>query len=274
MIKQLLTICPDSSIFGVGGRSVVLSITEHIAAKVAYKTGDSHLRHEQTIFELLDDRAPCPYIIQSFFRAADVTFMQLVKNETLHERMEMENKPRHVLPWMQQLSDAVACIESIGYAHGDINPRNILLDDEDQLKLVDFDHARKIGEDIEVGYEPYVRFRNATKDSGGSYGVAGPITEQFALGSIFWYITRGAELYADIEGPERLTRLMRLKFPATDTQDPIDKIISDCWLGKFQSIKDLSNHIRKVAAFNETYKEREKTCAQLYQLLSSPGRQK
>ena len=229
------------------------------------------------IFELLDDRAPCPYIIQSFFRGPDVTFMQFMKNKTLRHRMDMKDKPRHVLPWMQQLSDAVACIESLGYAHGDINPLNILLDDEDQLKLVDFDHARKIGDEIEVGYEPYVRFRNATTDSdgnyvegsGGNYGNAGPVTEQFALGSIFWYITRGAELYADIEGPKMLSLLMRLKFPATDPQDPIDKIISDCWLGKFQSIKDLSNHIRKVAAFNETYKEREKTCAKFYQLLSN-----
>ncbi|KAL9038367.1 MAG: hypothetical protein Q9214_005305 [Letrouitia sp. 1 TL-2023] len=266
IIKQLLIICPNSSIFDVGAHSVLLSITEHIAAKVPFYSGNIHLRHEQTIFELLD-RAPCPYIIQSFFRGPDITFMQLLRNGTLHQRMTMLNKPRHVLPWIQQLSDAVACIESLGYAHGDINPQNILLDDDDQLKLVDFDHARKIGDDVEVGYEPYVRFHRHGTANGAIYGIAGPITEQFALGSIFWYITRGAELYADLEGPEQVNRLMDGKFPATDPQDPIDSIISDCWLGKFQSIADLSKHVRKVAAFNKTYQEREKTCAQLYQLL-------
>jgi serine/threonine protein kinase len=98
--------------------------------------------------------------------------------------MTMVNKPCHILPWMQQLSDAVACLESVGYAHGDINPRNVLLDDEDQLKLVDFDHARKIGEDLEVGYEPYVRFHRRGTTCGGTYGIAGPVTEQFALGSV------------------------------------------------------------------------------------------
>lgn len=273
IIKQLLTICPDSSIFDIGGHSVLLFITEHIVAKVSLKSGDTRLRHEQTIFELLD-QAPCPYIIQSFFHGSDVTFMQLLGNGTLQQRMTMINMPRHVLPWMQQLSEAVACIESLGYAHGDINPRNILLDDEDQLKLVDFDHARKIGDDLEVGYEPYVRFRNWSETyKGGAYGIAGPITEQFALGSIFWYITRGAELYDELEGPEMLDRIMDFKFPATDPQDPIDNIISDCWHGKFQSIRDLSNHIRKVAASNKTYQERKKTCAQFYQLLSDPGRQ-
>lgn len=64
--------------------------------------------------------------------------------------MTMVNKPSYILSWMQQLSEAGECIESLGYAHGDRNPRNILLDDEDRLKLVDFDHARKIGDNLEV----------------------------------------------------------------------------------------------------------------------------
>jgi hypothetical protein len=45
IIKQLLA---------VGGRSVLLSITEDIAAKVSHKSDDPYLQHEQTIFELLD----------------------------------------------------------------------------------------------------------------------------------------------------------------------------------------------------------------------------
>lgn len=110
------------------------------------------------------------------------------------------------------------CLDRIsGYAHGDINPRNILSDDEDRFKLIDFDHAHKIGNDLNVGHEPYVRFhRRRGTTGGGMYGIAGPVTEQFALGSIFWYITRGAELYADLEGPEQVDRLMDCKFPATD----------------------------------------------------------
>ena len=244
IIKQLLTSCPDSSIFGIGGRSVLLSITEDIAAKVSLKSGGTHLRHEQTILGLLD-QALCPYIIRSFFRGPDITFMQLCKNGTLHQRMTMVNKPCHILPWMQQLSDAVACLEALGYAHGDINPRNILLDDDDQLKLIDFDHARKIGDDLEVGYEPYVRFHTG-RTSGGMYGIAGPVTEQFALGSVFWYITRGTELYADLEGSEQVNRLMDCQIPAIDSEDPIDDIISNCWLGNFESIANLAKQIRNV----------------------------
>ena len=267
IINRLLTTCPESSIFGIGGHSVLLSITDCIVAKVSLKPGGAHLRHEQSILELLE-RTLCPHIIQTLFHAPDITFMQLYRNGTLHERLTMVNKTCHLLPWMQQLSEAVACVESLGYAHGDINPRNILLDDKDQLKLVDFDHARRIGDDLEVGYEPYVRFHRQGTTCGGIYGVAGPVTEQFALGSVFWYLTRGTELYADLEGPEQVNRLMDSQFPVTDPQDPIDDIISNCWLGNFQSIADLSKRIRKIATLNKTFQEKKEKCEQYYQLLT------
>ncbi|MCJ1255433.1 hypothetical protein MMC24_003249 [Lignoscripta atroalba] len=270
VIKQLLTDCPSSSIFGIGGHSVLLAITDDIIAKVSLKPGGRHVSHEQTIFSLLDRRAPCPHIVQTFLRRPDITFMQLLANGTLHERMAMaKNTSRPILRWMQQLADAVACVESLGYAHGDINPRNLLFDDHDQLKLVDFDHALKIGDDLDVGYEPYVR-SSRIGQPGGDYGVAGPATEQFALGSTFWYMTRGTELYDELDGPEQVDRLMDGQFPATDPQNPIDNIIIDCWLGKFPSIADLSRRIQEVATFDENYQARKKKCEHYYQLLERP----
>jgi serine/threonine protein kinase len=267
IIKQILTDCPGSSIFGIGGHSVLLSITDDIVAKVSLKPGGRHVRHEQTIFDLLD-RTPCPHIVQTFLRCPDITFMESLKNGTLYERMSMVNTSRPILQWMQQLSDAAACLESLGYAHGDISPRNILFDNNDQLKLVDFDHSLKIGENLDVGYEPYVRSRKRGQP-GGDFGIAGPITEQLALASTFWFMTRGAELYHELEGPEQVNRLMNCQFPPMDPGDPIDNIISDCWLGKFQSIADLSRHIREVTMFDETYRARKKECEQYYQLLKS-----
>ncbi len=118
-------------------------------------------------------------------------------------------------------------MESIRYAHGDINPRNILFDNQNQLKLVDFDHTLRIGDNLDVGYEPYVR---ACKSGqvGGTYGVTGPVTEQFALESIFWYMSRGTELYYELKGPEQVNRLIDNQFPVTNSQNPIDNIISNC----------------------------------------------
>jgi hypothetical protein len=103
---------------------------------------------------------------------------------------------------MQQISEAVACLGPHGYAHDDPNLRNILFDSEDNLPLADLDLSLKAGEDLDVGEEPYIR---GTKvgESGGSNGVAGPITEQLAFGPIFWFTTRCTKIYHDAENPER-----------------------------------------------------------------------
>jgi hypothetical protein len=85
------------------------------------------------------------------------------------------------------------------------------LDDKDQIKLTDFDHALEIGGDLDVGDTPYVRAQKVGS-KGGMFGVAGAATEQFALGSVFWYITRETGLHADPEGSEQVNRLIHGQF--------------------------------------------------------------
>ena len=41
--------------------------------------------------------------------------------------------------WIMELSNAAAWLEALGYAHTDIRPANLIFDDEDHLKLADFD---------------------------------------------------------------------------------------------------------------------------------------
>ncbi|XWW94436.1 hypothetical protein V2A60_002379 [Cordyceps javanica] len=158
------------------------------------------------------------------------------------------NKPRPILRWMLQLSRAAACLETLGYSHGDINPQNILFGEDDELRLIDFDHSPKVGDELDIGYEPYVRQHR--KLMGGIYGVAGPVTEQFALGSVFWYMTRGSELYSELEGPDQVDRLLDGIFPATDPQDPIDRVIRNCWSGYYPSIADLVGNIQGISGSN------------------------
>ena len=155
--------------------------------------------------------------------------MQLVTNGTLYDRIQSSLKPFPIRRWMQQLTEAAAFVDSFGYAHCDIQPANIVCDDEDRLKLIDFDHASRIGEPLDVGYEPYVTQAWDYDPNAGSFGIAGPSTEQFALGSIFWYFTRGEELYKELEGPELVNRLMNSQFPALEANDAVDQVIDDCW---------------------------------------------
>lgn len=50
MIRNFLLTCPYSSVFGLGGHSVVLYISPGVAAKVSLRAGDDRLRHEQHMF--------------------------------------------------------------------------------------------------------------------------------------------------------------------------------------------------------------------------------
>ncbi|KAH8722763.1 hypothetical protein GQ44DRAFT_761641 [Phaeosphaeriaceae sp. PMI808] len=89
-----------------------------------------------------------------------------------------------------------AGLESISLVHGDIRPPNILIDAEGHVKLYNFNHVVKIREWLDAGTEPFARLLG---DEGGrdrgTYGKTGPQTEQFALGSVFYSITRGYNLY-------------------------------------------------------------------------------
>ena len=89
--------------------------------------------------------------------------------------------------WMNNLAQAVAFLESLNLAHGDLRPENILLD-RDRLKLSDFDCTAEIGTDFEACVAPYGRVLHSNEtDQGpsGSAGFLGPRTEQFALGSLY-----------------------------------------------------------------------------------------
>lgn len=149
-----------------------------------------------------------------------------------------------------------------------------MLDAHDQVELIDFDHSSKIGDALDVGYEPYVRQHRET--IGGVYGIAGAVTEQFALGSVFWYITRGSELYSELEGPDQVDRLLDGNFSTTDPQDPTDKIVRNCWKGYYLRIADLVEDFRNMIgegihkqdpmSSSQRY-ERTRLCEQYYSLI-------
>lgn len=194
LIKQFV-VKFHATIQAIGGHSAILSTSERIAAKISFKAGDERLQNEQNILSRLEE-SPSPYIIRCFLSRPSIIFMPYIASKTLNCRIK-DPKPRPVLLWLFQLTSASAALESHGLAHGDIKPLNILIDDRDRLTLIDLDHTIPIGGDLDVGYEPYVRVYNE-EDDGGTYGKAGAETEQFALGSIFYYMTRGKELYAEL----------------------------------------------------------------------------
>lgn len=105
----------------------------------------------------------CPDISRSFLRVPDANFMAFCSGGNLYARLrqhqvrEPDNPSGRLVKvkakesiqlveqWITELSNAVAWLESLGYAHTDIRPENLVLDSDDHLKLTDFDCMEKIG---------------------------------------------------------------------------------------------------------------------------------
>ena len=158
--------------------------------------------------------------------------------------------------WMNDLAQAVAFLESLGLAHGDLRPENILLD-RNRLKLSDFDSTAKIGTHHEACMCPYGRLlNNNERDQGspGTSGFLGPRTEQFALGSLFYLINYGFEVYGDRcltedpydHGPKALDLLQNMEFPALSGDPSMDNIINKCWHNKYVTVAELAAHTKAL----------------------------
>lgn len=160
--------------------------------------------------------------------------------------------------WMNNLAQAVAFLESLNLAHGDLRPENILLD-RNRLKLSDFDCTAEIGTDFEACMAPYGRvLGDSEPDEGrrGSSGLLGPRTEQFALGSLYYLINYGVEVYGDQcltqdpkeHGPKVVELLQNMELPKLNGDPLIDEIIHKCWHNQYKTIADLVSHIETLVS--------------------------
>ena len=101
------------------------------------------------------------------------------------------------------------------------------------MKLGDFDRSVKIGKHLDAGTDPFARLLD--DESGqdrGSYGKAGPRTEQFALGSVIYSLVRGYDPYenewfGEEHGPIFLDKFQMMQFPSF-SDSPLDAIIQKC----------------------------------------------
>ena len=162
--------------------------------------------------------------------------------------------------WMNDLAQAVAFLESLNLAHGDLRPENILLD-RNRLKLSDFDCTAKIGTIYEACLAPYGRVLNQNEpDQGesGTFGFLGPRTEQFALGSLYYLINYGFEVYGDRclaedpydHGPRVVDLLQNMEFPMLNGDPLIDDIIEKCWHNKYATVSELAAHTKTLVNEN------------------------
>lgn len=153
---------------------------------------------------------------------------------------------------MDELAQAIAFLESLNLAHGDLRPDNVLIDDRNKIKVIDFDNTAEFGTPFWALQPPWGRrLRKDEPDydtPGCMGGLLGPRTEQFALGSIYYYINYGMEVYGNTilsttmrDRGVALHKLLRaMQFPVLVGDALIDKLIHQCWHNQFPTIASVA----------------------------------
>jgi serine/threonine protein kinase len=263
--KELIRDMPNLIELRRGATGIVYKVNSLIVVKCPTIEGHEDFVKENRIFDILTQHPPCPELVASFLRFDNGNFLEYMPGFSLTERLQRHQirdpKSTRVLSirsleplplrktWMKALAEGIAWLESLGLAHGDLKPENILLGKEDCVKIADFDCANFIGSEFEACIPPYGRLLGS--EAGSKEGTAGKLgarTEQFALGSLFYYINYGIEVYDDQDfgkdhGPVIVERLQRMMFPKLDSDAVLDSIIDDCWHDRFQSVAALSESI-------------------------------
>jgi serine/threonine protein kinase len=263
--KELLRDMPTLTELRRGATSIVYKVNSLIVVKCPTIEGHTDFVKENRIFDILAQHPPCPELVASFLRFENGNFLEYMPGFSLSERLQRHQirdpKSTRVLSvqrleplslrktWMKALAEGIAWLESLGLAHGDLKPENVLVGKQDRVKIGDFDCTNFIGSEFEACIPPYGRLLGS--EAGSKEGTAGKLgarTEQFALGSLFYYINYGVEVYDDQDfgedhGPVIVEQLQRMVFPKLNSNSVLDSIIEDCWHGRFQSVAALSEAI-------------------------------
>ncbi|WEW60031.1 hypothetical protein PRK78_005514 [Emydomyces testavorans] len=230
-----------------------------------------NFRNELKIMDILT-RHPSPYLITCFLHTDKGIFLEYMRDMSLEWRLqrnvEWDERHRQVLRvnkieplslrkrWMNDLAQAVAFLETLNLAHGDIRPGNVLLD-RDRIKLGDFDCTGEFGSSFETCGPPYGRILgDEAGPERGQAGSLGPRTEQFALGSLYYLINYGFEPYDDQclggdpthknHGPTVVDLLQNMKFPELNGDPEIDLIIKQCWHAFYERLADLAADVKRL----------------------------
>lgn len=281
-----------------GATSWVFRVDARIVLKIPREVGSEDFAHEIKTYDILNNATPCPDIIQSFLRLPEGNFLALASGGTLMQRLitnqiredkrpwskllqVKKTEPESIVErWIMELSNAAAWLESLGYAHTDLRPDNLLLDHDDHLKVTDFDRMSEIGAEAMASAAPYCRVLGPEAGiDKGTFGYYGARTESFAIGSLLYLMTRGHEPYEMEEfedgidsAPIMIRRFQLLKLPSLGLGH-LDQIIKRCWHNEFEQLSSLAEETkllrgaiklpRAVQLDAEYMSERRKECQSL-----------
>lgn len=131
--------------------------------------------------------------------------------------------------WAKQATEGVRLLHSHGVVHGDISPRNFLLDGELDLKIADFAGSSLLdsGSRSETCAFPLeTRFRHPSCED--EEHLPGYEDDIFGLGSLIYFIMTGVYPYGDVESDAVREHFQGSRFP--DVSGVVyGGVIERCW---------------------------------------------
>ncbi|CAG8903140.1 unnamed protein product [Penicillium egyptiacum] len=214
------------------------------------------IKVENRILQIL---GPHPRIIESKGLAEDGLMLKYYPNGTL--RNYIKSHPHETLErrleWCKQLVDTLSYVHSKRVIHCDICLHNLLLDENFNIILADFQGM------VISSANGMTMLDGLTRECAKSYMPrenlcsANVRTDLFAVGSAIYHLIAGHEVFPELDSfdDEKVinARFINGEFPKNDYV--ASHIVEKCWRGEYASAAEISVDIAEVQAATKAVDE-------------------
>ncbi|MDM8532959.1 serine/threonine-protein kinase [Anaerolineales bacterium HSG25] len=253
--------------FGVVYESFIINLGQHVAVK--FFAGMEQSTHERERFERevrIQSRLQHPNILPVIthdLQAEPPWFaMPLAQTTLTTEAKSIREKPERIIPIFRQILAGLKNAHDQGVIHRDLKPQNILLFDDDQVKIADFGLGKRINPDtftmtLTYTHEVIGTLYYAPPEQMKGLQLADFRSDIFSLGKIFYLVLTGqSPLDLDLEDVDDRFRYI------------IDKSTRRKPENRFQTIDDLIEAFEAVTG-DATLFQRSQANEQMETLFAS-----
>ena len=219
--------------YGTTGQ-ILLDRSNNTVVKSPHEVGDPRTEIERRIYERLRSagghpglpRYHGPYdegIRLDCIPMVLTGYLERYKSNLLgHDIKNFDLSWKQKLRWMKQLAAVLGFVHAQDVIHSDLCANNLMLDEDLNIKLVDF-----AGSSID-GSEPFVVVQTSNEHPVEEICMStkGDI---FAMGSVFYQIMTEGVPYSGLDDDEIIRRYQREEFPDVLSLGPVGKVIWRCW---------------------------------------------